>query len=264
MNLYYLKYIKYKLKYLKLKELYGGEKRPYEEYKESEKRQKISFLDQLFGELINYNFGQINKEEFIKELELLKSDLSKKVNLKDLEYVINLIAKKYENTNIKIDFYKDDIGNRLTFVFNNVVLRTGKIKYNDKINPELYLYKNLIDKPNENLENVLDIIELNNLFFVITEKNTQIETKNLEESFITDKKYNLPDEDKKHLINDISNALKYLENINLYHGDISLDNIVFKLSNGKKQFKLIDYNNLNKSEHVFLESTKFIEDDYYK
>jgi hypothetical protein len=60
--------------------------------------------------------------------------------------------------------------------------------------------------------------------------------------------WNIDDVDKITVMHDLTNAISYLHEMGIYHGDISLANIMIDMVNGKQVCKLIDFGNSSKIE----------------
>lgn len=151
-----------------------------------------------------------------------------KLCIEELNNIFDYLKYRFES-DLSFTVYKDE-GPRKTIVFDNFVFRT--IINNN----ELDFYTKLKEKPSENLEKVIEIINFQHVSIVLTEKYN-ICTK----SFIEDN--NL----LELYIKDITNAKNQMEKLGYYHNDISIDNSVYTKINEKFRFILVDYNIINKT-----------------
>lgn len=216
-------------------------------------------FDNLIESIVKFDFPSITGEDKKKEIDYQKSKFYSRLKLTDDEIntVLNLINKKYGPVNLEI-FKDEGAGKRMTVIFDKFVLRTESIKKNGGDNPELVLYEKLKKTPQVNLETVNDIFKIDkkNIFFVLTEKNIPSEKKIVAKN---QGKFN----------KDMIKALKFLDDNNLSHKDVSIDNSVYIKDAGETIFKLIDYNMMSNESgnHKFRNSVKSLEtayENYYR
>lgn len=136
-------------------------------------------------------------------------------NINEINYTLQYIVENF-NKNKHTVFYCKDEYTKIAIILEHCVVRF--INHNKNI-------RNIIEtiylNPHKNLEQIIYYFSLGTSFCYISERYSQ--------------KYKI----KKYIKSHILDGLNHLHNLGFYHGDVSLDNIVYceKTNN----YKLVDF-----------------------
>ena len=201
----------------------------YKKYNKSNK--KYNCINNMIGSGKNKTYKKIKINNILNEYydwegENIWYKLQKKKC--DINKIFNRITNKHNKRGQKVEMIKTDTG-IIVIVLKHIVIRIYKKEKYEKI-------KDILDLIHPNIENTIDKIQFENLFFVISKKIIPILT-DFNINPLLDKKKIIKDK----LIEDIDSALNEIDENGYIQGDARLDNVGVEINDNEYIYVIFDF-----------------------